>query len=79
MSSETEAAVSMNIVDFKSGELAQPEWYVIEFANIVLVTTSVLLDSAGAPCQVGGVGRPAEGQPALKVQPPIVLVRVAPA
>jgi hypothetical protein len=72
----TEAAVSMNAVDFKSGGLAQPEWYVIEFANF-LVTTSVLLDSAGAPCQVGGVGSPVEGQPALKVQPPIVLVRVA--
>ena len=77
VSSVTEAAVSMNAVDLKSGGLAQPEWYVIEFANIVLVTTSVLLDSAGAPCQVGGVGSPVEGQPALKVQPPIVLVRVA--
>ena len=75
----TEAAVSINPVDLKLGGLAQPEWYVIEFANIVLVTTSVLLDSAGAPCQVGGVGMPAVGQPALKVQPPIVLVRVAPA
>ena len=73
VSSVTEAAVSMNAVDFKSGGLTQPEWYVIEFANF-LVTTSVLLDSAGAPCQVGGVGSPAEGQPALKVQPPIVLV-----
>ena len=79
VSSVTEAAVSMNAVDFKSGGLAQPEWYVIEFANIVLVTTSVLLDSAGVPCQVGGVVRPAEGQPTLNVQPPIVLVRVAPA
>jgi hypothetical protein len=77
VSSVTEAAVSMNAVDFKSGGLAQPEWYVIEFANIVLVTTSVLLDSAGVPCQVGGVGRPVEGQPVLKVQPPIMLVRVA--
>ncbi len=76
VSSVTEAAVSMNAVDFKSGGLAQPEWYVIEFANC-LVTTSVLLDSAGAPCQVGGVGSPTEGQPALKVQPPIVFVRVA--
>ena len=75
VSSVTEAAVSMNAVDFKSGGLAQPEWYVIEFANIVLVTTSVLLNSAGAPCQVGGVGRPAVCQPALKVQPPIVLFR----
>ena len=74
VSSVTEAAVSMNAVDLKSGGLAQPEWYVTEFANILLVTTSVLLDSAGAPCQVGGVGSPAEGQPALKVQPPIVLV-----
>ena len=73
VSSVMEAAVSMNAVDFKSGGLVQPEWYVIEFANF-LVTTSVLLDSAGAPCQVGGVGSPAEGQPALKVQPPIVLV-----
>ena len=71
--------MSMNIVDFKSGELAQPEWYVIEFANMVLVTKSVLLDSAGSPCQAGGVGRPAEGQPVWKVEPPIVLVRVAPA
>jgi hypothetical protein len=79
VSSVTEAAVSMNAVDSKSGGLAQPEWNVIEFANIVLVTTSVLLDSAGVPCQVGGVGRPVEGQPALKVQPPILLVRVAPA
>ena len=75
VSSVTEAAVSMNAVDLKSGGLAQPEWYVIEFANIVLVTTSVLLNSAGAPCQVGGVGRPAVCQPALKVQPPIVLFR----
>ena len=72
----TEAAVSMNAVDFKLGGLAQPEWYVIEFANC-LVTTSLILESAGAPCQVGGVGSPAEGQPALKVQPPIVLFRVA--
>ena len=58
VSSVTEAAVSMNAVELRSGGLSQPEWYVIEFANIVLVTTSVLLDSAGAPCQVGGVGRP---------------------
>ncbi len=79
VSSVTEAAVLMNAIDLRSGGLAQPEWYVIEFANIVLVTTSVLLYSAGAPCQVGGVGRPVVGQPALKVQPPIVLVRVAPA
>ena len=79
VSSVTEAAVLMNAVDFKLGGLAQPEWNVIEFANIVLVTTSVLLDSDGAPCQVGGVGRPAVGQPALKVLLPIVLVRVAPA
>jgi hypothetical protein len=79
VSSLTEAAVSMNAVDVKSGGLVQPEWYIIEFANIVLVTTSVLLNSAGAPFQVGGVGRPAVGQPALKVQPPIVLVQVAPA
>ena len=68
VSSMTEAAVSMNTVDVKLGGLAQPEWFVIEFANIVLVTTSVLLISAGAPCQVGGVGRPAVGQPALKVE-----------
>ena len=77
VSSVTEAAVSMNAVESKSVGLAQPEWYLIEFANIVLLTTSVLVDSAGAPCQVGGVGRPAVGQPALKVLPPIVLVRVA--
>ena len=74
VSSVTEAAVSMNAVVVKSGGLAQPEWYVIEFVNIVLVTTSVLLDSAGSPCQAGGVGRPAEGQPVWKVEPPIVLV-----
>ena len=79
VSSVTEAAVVMNAVEFRSGGLSQPEWYVIESANIVLVTTSVLLDSAGAPCQVGGVGRPVVGQPALKVLPPIVLVRLAPA
>ncbi len=79
VSSVAEAAMSMNTVDVKSGGLARPEWFVIEFANIVLVTTSVLLDAAGAPCQVGGVGRPAVGQPALKVLPPIVLVRLAPA
>ena len=77
VSSVTEAAVSMNAVDLRSGGLAQPEWYVIEFATIVLVATSVLLDSAGAPCQVGGVGRPVVGQPALKVQLPIMLVQVA--
>ena len=79
VSSVTEAAVLMNAVEFRSGGLSQPEWYIIEFASIVLVTTSVLLDSAGAPCQVGGVGRPAVGQPALKVLPPIMLVRLAPA
>ncbi len=79
VSSVTEAAVSMNTVEDKSVGLAQPEWYLIEFANIVLLTTSVLINSAGAPCQTGGVGRPAVGQPALKVLPPIVLVRVAPA
>ena len=78
MSSVTEAAVSMNAVEDKSVGLAQPEWYLIEFANIVSLTTSVLIDSAGAPCQVGGVGRPVVGQPALKVQPPIVLVQVTP-
>ena len=61
VSSVTEAAVSMNAVDFKLGGLAQQEWNVIEVANIVLVTTSVLLDSAGVPCQVGEVGRPVEG------------------
>ena len=78
VSSVMEAAVSMNAVDSKSVGLAQPEWYLIEFANIVSLTTSVLIvDSAGVPCQVGGVGRPAVGQPALKVLPPIVLVRVA--
>ena len=70
-----EAAVSMNAVDSKSVGLAQPEWYLIEFANIVSLTTSVLIvGSAGVPCKVGGVGRPAVGQPALKVLPPIVLV-----
>ena len=74
VSSVTEAAVSMNAVDSKSVGLAQPESYLIEFANIVPLTTSELIDSAGAPCQVGGVGRPAVGQPALKVLPPIVLV-----
>ena len=79
VSSVMEAAVSMNAVDSKSVGLAQPEWYLIEFANIVSLTTSVLIDSAGAPCQVGGVERPAVGQPALKVLPPIVLARVAPA
>ncbi len=35
VSSVTEAAVSMSAVDVKSGGLAQPEWYVIEFVNIV--------------------------------------------
>ena len=79
VSSVTEAAVSMNAVDSKSVGLAQPESYLIEFANIVSLTTSVLIDSAGAPRQVGGVGRPPVGQPALKVLPPIVLFRVAPA
>jgi len=78
VSSVTEAAVSMNAVEDKSGGLAQPEWYLIEFANIMSLTTSVLINSAGVPCQVGGVGRPAVGQPVLKVLPPIVLVRVAP-
>ena len=78
VSSVTEAAVSMNAVEDKLGGLAQPEWYLIEFANIMLLTTSVLIDSAGVPCQVGGVGRPMVGQPALKVLPPNVLVRVAP-
>ena len=68
VSSMTEAVVSMNAVDIKLGGLAQTEWFVIEFANIVLVTTSVLLISTGAPCQVGGVGRSAVGQPALKVE-----------
>jgi hypothetical protein len=72
--SVTEAAVSMNAVEDKSGGLAQPEWYLIEFSNIEILTTSVLINSAGVPCQVGGVGRPAVGQPALKVLPPIVLV-----
>jgi hypothetical protein len=43
----------------------------------MLLTTAVLINSAGAPCQVGGGGRPAVGQPALKVLLPIVLVRVA--
>ena len=75
----TEAAVSMNAVDVKSGGLVQPEWFVIEFTYIVLVTTSVLLNPAGMPCQVGGVGRPAEGQPVLNVTLPIMLFRVAPA
>ena len=70
VSSVTEAVVLMNAVDIKLGGLAQPEWFVIEFANIVLVTTSVLLNFAGAPCQVGGVGRPAVGQPVLNVTPP---------
>ena len=79
VSSMTEAAVLMNAVDVKTGGLAQPGWFVIEFANIVLVTTSVLLNSAGAPCQAGGVGRPAVGQPVLNVTPPTVLFRVAPA
>jgi hypothetical protein len=78
VSSVTEAAVSMNAVEDKSVGLAQPEWYLIEFANIVSLTTSVLINSAGVPCQVGGVGRPVVGQPALKVLPPIVLVQVAP-
>ena len=32
VSSVTEAAVSMNAVEFRSGGLSQPEWYVIEFA-----------------------------------------------
>ncbi len=53
-------------------------WYVIEFANIVSLTTSVLLYSAGAPCQVGGLGKPALGHPSLIFLPPIVLARVAP-
>ena len=79
VSSVTEAAVSMNAVDVKLGGLAQPGWFVIEFANIVLVTTSVLLNSAGAPCQVGGVGRPVVGQPVLNVTPPFVLFQVVPA
>jgi hypothetical protein len=74
VSSVTEAAVLMNAVEDKSVGLAQPEWYLIEFANIVSLTTSVLTNSAGAPRQVGGAGRPPVGQPALKVQPPIVLV-----
>ena len=78
VSSVTEAAVSMNAVESKSVGLAQPEWYLIEFANIVLLTTSVLVDSTGASCQVGGVGRPTVGQPALKVLPPIVLALVVP-
>jgi len=78
VSSMTEAAVSMNAIEDKSGGLAQREWYLIEFANIVLLTTSVLIDSAGVPCQVGGVGRPVVGQPALKVLPPNVLVQMAP-
>ena len=73
VSSVVEAAMSMNAVDVKSGGLAQPEWFVIEFANIVLVATSVLLNPAGAPCQVGGVERPTVGQPVLNVTPPIVL------
>ncbi len=75
----TEAAVSMNAVDVKSGGLVQPDlWYVIEFANIVLLTTSVLLYSAGAPCQVGGLGMPAVRHPSLNLLPPIVWARVAP-
>ncbi len=78
VSSVTEAAVLMNAVEVKLGGLAQPGYFVIEFANNVLVTTSVLLNSAGAPCQAGGVGRPAVGQPVLNVTPPIVLFRVAP-
>ncbi len=41
VSSVTEAAVSMNAIEDKSVGLAQPEWYLIEFANIVLLTTSV--------------------------------------
>ncbi len=73
VSSVTEAAVLMNAVDVKSEGLAQPGWCVIEFANIGLVTKSILLHSAGAPCQAGGVGRPAVGQPVLNVTPPIVL------
>ena len=79
VSSVTEAAVSMNAVESKSVGLAQPEWYLIEFANIVLLTTSVSIDSTGAPCQVGGVGRPAVGELALRVLPPTVLAQVAPA
>ncbi len=79
VSSVTEAAVSMNAVASKSVGLAQPEWYLIEFANIVSLTTSVLIDSAGAPCQVGGgLGMPAVGHPSLNFMPPIVLARVAP-
>ena len=35
VSSVMEAAVSMNAVDSKSVGLAQPELYLIEFANIV--------------------------------------------
>ncbi len=40
----------------------------------VELTTSVLLCSAGAPCQVGGgLGMPAVGHPSLSFLPPIVL------
>ena len=71
--------MSMNAVDVKSGGLVQPEcWYVIDFANIVSLTTSVLLYSAGAPCQVGGFGMLVVGHPSLNLLPPIVWARVAP-
>ena len=49
----------------------------MEFANIVLLTTSICCKSAGAACQVGGVGG-AAGHSVLKLLPPFVLIRVAP-
>ena len=69
MTSDLEAAESMNAVLCKSGGLVQPGSCWNEFA-ITLLAASTFDDPAGARCQV-------MGQPLLALLPPFVSERMA--